>query len=257
MSASVLIPKFVYRPSVVTITTSSNDQFVFTIGGGNLTATLTAGTYPWGVLTKYIKAALEAADATGTYTVTYSQSTMKYTLVRSSGTFTLDVGASARDALPTLGFTSDKTGALTYTSDSAVPAETTITCTRRLRYIDLADECERDDYEAASGRRESSLVSRAERITFTLEAESTTVHGYLKEMWRNSGRHGGSIDFYPDSTTSPYITVYWDQKRFPMTEMVRSRNLYRHYEGEFAFRVKIPLAGTLTPTDFDDRRPSS
>ena len=255
-SCSVLIPKFVYYSQTVTITTNSNDQIQFTEGGGNLTATIAAGTYAWGALAQYVKIALEAAGA-GDYTVSYSATTRKFTLTKSAGAFTLDHGGATYDALPTLGFTGDKSGSLSYTSDSSVPSTTTITCTQRARYLNVADEVERDDYEGASGRRESALVSAAERIAFTLEFESTATHQALRDMWRQAGRWGGAIDYYPDSTTSDYITVYWDQKQFPLTEMTRSRNLYRHYEGELVFRVKVPAGGTLTARSFDDRRPSS
>lgn len=254
--ASVLIPKFVYYSETVTITLSSNDQIVFTEGGGALTATIAAGTYPWGVLGQQIKIALEAAGA-GTYTVTYSHTTHKFTLTKSSGTFTMTYSGTGRDAMPTIGFTSSQSAALTYTSGTAVPGTTTVTCTTRARYLDVPDEVDREDFEAQDGQRQSALVTASERIAFTLEFETTAVHQTLKDMWRQAGRYGIPIDWYPDSTTSDYITVYWDQKRFPMGEMVRSRGVYRYYEGEFVWRVRVPASGTLTARSFDDRRPSS
>jgi len=253
---SVKIPKFVYRPARVTIVSGALDQITFGEGGGALTATVAPGEYTWGALAQMIQVALEAAGA-GDYTVTYSLTTRMYTLVKSAGTFTLDYSAGTRDLLPTIGITADKSGALTYTSDSAVPSETTITCTQLSRHHDAPDECDRADFEAGSGRTEHSLIVARERLTFTVEFESTAVHRTLKDMWRLAGRYGAPIDYYPDSTLSDYITVIWDQPRYPLAEMTRDRGLYRRYAGELAFRVRVPAGGTITARAFDDRRPSS
>lgn len=71
-------------------------------------------------------AALEAKlDVFGTYTVSYSNTTGKFTLTKSAGTFELlwSTGANAANSVgATLGFVvaSDDTGALTYTSDNAL-----------------------------------------------------------------------------------------------------------------------------------------
>lgn len=72
-----------------------------------------------------LAAAIEAKlDAFGTFTVTYSSTTGKFTLVKSAGTFSLlfATGANVANSISsTIGFTAvDATGFLTYTSQSTV-----------------------------------------------------------------------------------------------------------------------------------------
>jgi len=117
-----------------TVTLDTNDMIDFNEGGAELHATLTPGTYAAGAtsavagsLCALIKAQLESAGA-GTYTVSYSASTKKFTIVKSTGTFEIlwKTGVSGSDnadesAADLLGFTdsADDTGALTYTADTA------------------------------------------------------------------------------------------------------------------------------------------
>lgn len=114
-----------------TITISSSNQHIdFNIGAGDLDATIATGSYVIGTssatastLCKAIKDALFAADATGTYTVTYSRTTKKFTITRSTGTLNIKwtTGSNvANGAATTLGYTADDTGSLSYTSDSEV-----------------------------------------------------------------------------------------------------------------------------------------
>lgn len=109
-------------------------------GGAELTATLTLGSYNGQTLATEIKTQLDVAGAL-TYTVTYSESTAKFTIA-ASGNFTLRwfTGThKATDASDLLGFSdaADDTGAATYTADN-----------RRIHYpkayidIDLAVACE-------------------------------------------------------------------------------------------------------------------
>lgn len=115
--------------TVITIS-SSNRHIDFNIGGGDLDATIATGDYIIGTtsatastLCKAIKDALFAADATGTYTVTYSRTTQKFSIVRSAGTLNIKwlTGTNvANGAGTTLGYTADDTGLLTYVSDSQV-----------------------------------------------------------------------------------------------------------------------------------------
>ena len=109
---------------------NQNNKIDFNIGAGELTATIAAGTYAvgqtdadTGTLCAIIKAALSAADATGTYTVSFSRTTKKVTFARSEGTFSISWigGTNASDGMGTLlGCTADDTGALSYVSDAAI-----------------------------------------------------------------------------------------------------------------------------------------
>lgn len=108
------------------ITAGTNDRIDFeeTIATP-LVATLTAGTYDADTLATEIKTRLDAAGAS-TYTVTYSDSTNKFTITSDGlgggGIFTLlwNSGANkARSVAGTIGFddSADDNGALTYTAD--------------------------------------------------------------------------------------------------------------------------------------------
>lgn len=114
------------------VQTGVNDTIDFNIGASNLVATVAAGTYPAGLsqadsgttLCKLIYNAITGAEGAGTYTVTYSTTTKKFTITRSAGTFQMKFLTgpnTAKTMAPLLGYTTtDHTGALTYTSDNAV-----------------------------------------------------------------------------------------------------------------------------------------
>lgn len=115
-----------------TVTLNTNDKLNFNIGAAELTATLTAGTYIAGTtqataasLCKAIYDAIVAAEAVGTYTVTFSHTTKKFTIARSAGTFQLlwNTGTNKATDISTLcGYSdaADDTGALSYAADTAV-----------------------------------------------------------------------------------------------------------------------------------------
>lgn len=257
MATSLLNAKFVYYSEHVTIATT-NDTITFTEGGGNLTATLTPGTYFWGELCPDIKRALQAVGS-GNYEVSYDHATRKYTITKSAGTFTLDVGVTGDDALPTLGFTVDCSAALTYTSDTAVPSTTTLTLTSsihsRIQRPQPENEVDREDARTENGRQVSTYHGDVDRFEFLLEYLSVTDTQGLRDMWDQAGKFGNAIDFYPDSGSSDYVTVYWDTKVFRPPELI-DRNLYRLYAIEVPFRFKVPAGGTITARGLIDRGPS-
>lgn len=100
--------------------TSSNLYLNFNEGGSELTATLTVGDYTLTTLLSEVKSALDTVGA-NTYTVTADRDSRKITIASSGGTLNLLVttgSASGTSAWSLLGFTSDKTGATSYESDS-------------------------------------------------------------------------------------------------------------------------------------------
>jgi len=114
------------------VVTGTNDKLDFDIGSTELHATIDAGTYKAGLtqadsgtLCAKIKDALLAADATGTYTVSYSQNTKKFTIARSAGVFNIlwETGTNTATSIAALtGYSAlaDDTGHLTYTGDTVV-----------------------------------------------------------------------------------------------------------------------------------------
>lgn len=104
------------------VVAGSNSKIDFDEGGAELTATLTAGAYNGQTLAAEIKTRMDAAG--GTYTVTYDESTGKFTIASGSNfTIRWQSGTnSATNAAGLLGFSkaADDTGAATYTSDTMV-----------------------------------------------------------------------------------------------------------------------------------------
>jgi len=110
---------------------ATNKKLDFSIGGDPLVATLAEGTYKAGLaeteadsLCKVIYDAIVAAEAVGVYHVTYSYTTKKFTIARTTGTLSLlwYTGVNkATDVSTLLGYSdaADDTGSLSYTSDTA------------------------------------------------------------------------------------------------------------------------------------------
>jgi hypothetical protein len=99
---------------------ATNKYIDFDEGGAELTATLATGNYNGTTLATEIKTKMDAAG--GTYTITYSETTGKFTIYRAGGNFTLrwQSGTNTANTVgTTLGFvvSSNDTGADTYTSD--------------------------------------------------------------------------------------------------------------------------------------------
>lgn len=117
---------------VVTIISGTNNKLDFNIGASQLTASVAAGTYQIGTsqatassLCKAIFDAIVAAEAVGTYTVTYSRTTKKFTITRSAGTLNLlwNTGTNTAISIASImGFSTaaNSTGAITYTGGSTV-----------------------------------------------------------------------------------------------------------------------------------------
>jgi len=126
------------------IITGYNDAIDFNEGASEFNATLDSGVYTAADLATEIDTQLTAEGA-GTYTVAYNAVTMKFTIVKSAGTFQLlwNTGANAaNNAGDLLGYavSADDTGALTYTSDyerSGVPGDLEMACMILAQMIDL------------------------------------------------------------------------------------------------------------------------
>lgn len=103
---------------------ASTNRYLDINDGSDKTATVAIGVYkdPHD-LAEALQTALNSVSSG--FTVTYSDTTGKYTLVKASGTFNLEwnTGANTANTIgTTLGFlvAADDTGALTYTSDNAI-----------------------------------------------------------------------------------------------------------------------------------------
>ena len=127
---------------------STNNKINFLEVGGlgtELTATLDNGTYTISELMAEIKEELD--DATGsdaTYTVTYDNSTQKFTIAGAGGSVTeiqylWTTGDSGNSIASTIGFTANDTGALSYTADDTKGTVNDITISATDTIEDVAD----------------------------------------------------------------------------------------------------------------------
>jgi hypothetical protein len=271
MATSILNPEFRYYSETVTIDATNNILQFEEVNTVNLTATLTSGTYFWAELAYEIKRALEAASTgPATYTVSYSHSTRKYTIVSDRGAadtliFDIETSGVSNTGWPTLGFTGDTSGtvaatSVTQLSDTAVPSQTTFSMTAsvwtRVRRPQQRNTSALEVTMLESGRRASTYHGDIDRLTFAFECLTVTDIQGLRDLWDKAGKFGNAIDFYPDETNNTdYVTVYWDATEFPPVEMTASK-LYRLYALEMTLHFKVPAAGTVTARGLLDRGPS-
>lgn len=124
-SATAGIEGIQYFYNQIRITAATNDKLDFNDGGGEENVTLTAGVYKTPIeLAREIETKMNALT-TDTITVTYSNSTGKFTIASDGATLSLlwNTGTNTATSVgTTIGFlvAADDTAALTYTSDNSL-----------------------------------------------------------------------------------------------------------------------------------------
>lgn len=175
---------------------SSNNKLDFDEGGGELTATITSGSY---TLTEYAAALETALNVAGgfTYTVTVARATRKLTIATSDGNFSLlaQTGSSIGvGAWTMMGFAAtDLSGAMTYTSDgNAGSAYTT-------QFI-LQDYISSNNWKGAANATVNRTASgRVEVIQFGSEQFMQCEFKFINDITQPNGpirnRASGVADF--------------------------------------------------------------
>jgi hypothetical protein len=104
--------------------TSSSNKIEFTTDTGSLSAELTAKFYidPFDAAAALAQA-MTSADGSETISVSYSNSTGKFTAASTGAVFSVDWATSTDSLGAKFGFTADDTGALSYVSDVAIGIE--------------------------------------------------------------------------------------------------------------------------------------
>jgi hypothetical protein len=171
-SFTVAGTKYYFDPIEIT---SSTEVIDFDIGGSALAASVTVKSYKTPQeLARALETAMVAAGGTGV-TVTYSNTTGKFTIAKASGTLNLlwNTGTNAASSIGTkLGFSvaADDSGSLSYAADSAQSFAAAYTPS-----FDDADPLVAKSNEVLIGDGTSSLGFCAESISWTFSNENTQV----------------------------------------------------------------------------------
>ena len=230
---------------------------IFCSRRATLTADIPDGTYTYGQLAYQIKKALEVAGAS-VYDVRYNYSTRIFTLTSdgSGAGNDFEIVYASSDIAATIGLTGNKTGALTYAMDSAVPAaKTTLTLTQRAERPEVFSITDREDFTLENGDMRSASYGTAEEYRFDVTHESVASAQGVYDLNRDAGAEGAVIDFYPDSTSGSYVEVKMVDREVNIREMT-AEGLYRKYAFRFNLRVMPSNAGSVTLRTLIDRTPS-
>lgn len=189
INASYSLEGVEYYFNPITIS-SSNEDIDFNEGGSSLAAVVPSGTYkdPHD-LAAAIEVAMDAV-ATADITVTYSDSTGKFTIASDGVTFELEwqSGASTGTSIgSTLGFTvsADDTGATTYTSDNAISLASPQTPS-----YDSASPLVAKNNEVLLGDVDDYACFAASSISFSMSTPKTDI----LSICATSGKSGSVIN---------------------------------------------------------------
>lgn len=188
----------------IEVATGAN-KIVFDIGGGNVSAAVPVGFYK--TPHELAAAALTAiqAAAAGTYTFSYSNSTGKFTFTKSAGTLDVDWLTGTDTIGATLGFTADDTGALTYTSDSAVSYAAAYTPS-----YDSSDPLAAKDNEVMVGTTTDYACFKASTVTLSID----TPKADISSVCAVSGIQGSIISSREVTISISALIEQYDASKF-------------------------------------------
>jgi hypothetical protein len=210
--------------------TSTNNAIVFDVGGGNVTATVAQKVYK---TPHDLAAAMQAAMSTaaaGTYTVVYSDTTGKYTFTKSAGTLTINFQSGANSIGALIGFTANKTGALSYTSDVAISLASPQTPS-----YDSADAIAAKNHEVMVGLAGDYICFEASSVSLSIATGKADIGSVCSE----SGVSGSIISSREVSISVTALLNQYDASFFE-----RFRN---NTELKFQYSFGEKLGGNWVP----------
>lgn len=188
----------------IEVVTGAN-AIVFDIGSGNVSATVALGWYKTPHdLAAAVQTAISAAAA-GTYTCTYSDTTGKFTVTKSTGTLDIDWLTGTDSIGATLGFTADDTGALTYTSDVAQDYSSP-----QSPSFDVADPLAAKDNEVMVGLASEPTCFKASSMSFSI----STPKADILSVCATSGKDGSIIQSREVTVSVTALIEQYDAKQF-------------------------------------------
>ena len=188
----------------IEVVTGAND-IVFDIGGGPVTASVALGWYKTPHdLAAAVKTAISGAAA-GTYTCTYDDATGMFTVTKSAGTLSIDWATGANSIGATLGFTSDDSGGLSYTSDVAQDYSSPHTPS-----FDAADPLAAKDNEVMVGLGTEFACFKASSVNLTID----TPKADIQSVCAVSGKDGSIIQSREVTVAVTALLEQYDAKQF-------------------------------------------
>jgi len=252
-SNTIPLPKFIYPYRI----DDGNYYLDFQESGGGpeLTATIDEDWYLPEVLATALETALNAVSgASGTYTVSYSRTTDKFTIETDLDYLDLlwSSGSHAASACHTaLGFASgaDDTGATSYAADSTIPNR--FISAQPIRSPKRDNPWVREVQVSYSGAQTTNWRRQERSLEFTMSyiREQDLASDWNSMLLDSGAARGEPVDFYPNSLDAAnYVRAYVDMKGFRPREMVPG--LPGNYEFTLTLRQQTPLGGTAGFEDF-------
>lgn len=240
-SYSVGGTSYYFNPIEITATSKYMD---FNIGASELNASVTAKLYkdPHDLAAAVQTAMLALAAG---ITVTYSNTTGKFTIVKASGTLELlwNTGANTANTIGTkLGFvvSADDTGGLTYTSDNAMTLTATHTPT-----FDSADPLVAKNNVIYIGDQTDNVCFAPSTVDFTLSLDKTDILSVCAE----SGKAGSVISKRTATVSVTALLSQYDADKFRRyRENTETRFFYAFGEKSGGNWVAGKSGGIYSPT---------
>lgn len=188
----------------IEVATGAN-KIVADIGAGDVSVAVPVGFYKTPhELSAAILTALQGALA-GTYTVAYSNSTGKYTITKSAGTLAIKWLTGTDTIGATLGYTADDTGALTYTSDSAISYASPYTPS-----YDSSDPLAAKDNEVMLGTASDYVCFKASTVSVSID----TPKADILSVCSTSGIQGSIISSREVTISVTALIEQYDASKF-------------------------------------------
>jgi len=234
-----------------TIVFGVNHKLRFDEGGGVLSALTANGTYSDLELAARLKVAMDALG--GDYAVWRDDATALFNIQRlDAGVLNLTpIGATA-SIYPTIGFTTNRSGAVAYAADLPTPD---------LMYLDLLDPVRSPVYENSRENREDNVTLTGSRyscdpssgrkkweadLRFHAYAELATFLAFYE--W---ALLGGSFRWWPDqSDPTRWALVHLDDKKGTPRERLPA---FKNWDFHLALIQATPNTGTIELEELQDR----
>lgn len=235
MVVDTLNPQFIYTPRMFDAQATDRLMQFEETNGNNKFALYGQGIFWPSDLARSVKAALDK-EGDSVYDAVFAPDTRKFTISSDGsgggGVFNIEVAGSG---WARLGFTSNKSGSLSYVGDVAVPAQKTITLVERMRRPQLEQRPAGSLTEIDSGARWAVFQGIQDRYTFLMEFEKVSESQDVWRMIRDAGLLGQDMEFRPSAASTDGVKIQIVRDSFQWVTPV-----YRRYAMVFQIEIVRP-----------------